>query len=134
MKINRFFAKTMRGALQQVREEQGPDSVILSNRQVTGGIEVIAAVDYDEALLHQTYGRSSFASSAAGSPAAALDAEPADNAPIVVLPEPVASKIGAALHAWVARFVRQGIPSLNVLAYNEIPDNRKVRLVAAVGS
>lgn len=44
----------MRDALRQVREEQGPDSVILSKQRVGDGIEVIAAVDYDEALLHQS--------------------------------------------------------------------------------
>ena len=38
------------------------------------------------------------------------------------------------IRSWLARFVRQGIPRLNVLAYNEIPDDRKVRLVAAIGS
>lgn len=54
MKIKRFYARTMRAALQQVREEQGPDAVILSKRRVPEGIEVIAAVDYDEALLHQS--------------------------------------------------------------------------------
>ncbi|MGE0623965.1 MAG: flagellar biosynthesis protein FlhF [Pseudomonadales bacterium] len=53
MKIKRFHATTMRAALQQVREEQGPDAVILSKRRVDDGIEVIAAVDYDEALLQQ---------------------------------------------------------------------------------
>ncbi len=57
MKIKRFYANTMRAALQQVREEQGPDAVILSNRPVVGGIEVIAAVDYDESLFHQGFGR-----------------------------------------------------------------------------
>lgn len=54
MKIKRFQAKTMRDALQQVREEQGPDSVILSKQRIGDAIEVIAAVDYDEALLHQS--------------------------------------------------------------------------------
>ena len=54
MKIKRFHARTMREALQQVREEQGPDSVILSKQRIGDGIEVIAAVDYDEALLHQS--------------------------------------------------------------------------------
>ncbi|MFK8016222.1 MAG: flagellar biosynthesis protein FlhF [Gammaproteobacteria bacterium] len=51
MKIKRFSAKTMRHALRQVREEQGPDAVILSNRSVEGGVEVVAAVDYDETLI-----------------------------------------------------------------------------------
>ena len=31
--------------------EQGPDAVILSSRRGEEGIEVIAAVDYDEALM-----------------------------------------------------------------------------------
>jgi flagellar biosynthesis protein FlhF len=34
-----------------VRAEQGPDAVILSSRRGEDGIEVIAAVDYDEALF-----------------------------------------------------------------------------------
>ncbi len=57
MKIKRFVAKNMREAIRMVREEQGPDSVILSNRRVQGGIEVVAAVDYDEALMQQSLRR-----------------------------------------------------------------------------
>ena len=34
---------------------------------------------------------------------------------------------------WVARLMRHSVPTLNVLAYNEIPENRRVRVVAAVG-
>src|SRR6202049_802263 len=51
MKIKRYMAESMRAALAQVRVEQGPDAVILSSRRVAEGIEVIAAVDYDEALF-----------------------------------------------------------------------------------
>ena len=51
MKIKRYMAVSMRTALAQVRAEQGPDAVILSSRRVEEGIEVIAAVDYDEALF-----------------------------------------------------------------------------------
>ncbi len=51
MKIKRYMAGSMRVALDQVRAEQGPDAVILSSRRVQEGIEVIAAVDYDEALM-----------------------------------------------------------------------------------
>jgi flagellar biosynthesis protein FlhF len=51
MKIKRYTATSMRAALAQVRAEQGPDAVILSSRRGDDGIEVIAAVDYDEALL-----------------------------------------------------------------------------------
>ena len=53
MKIKRFVAPDMRTALRLVREEQGPDAVILSNRPTEGGIEVVAATDYDEALVQQ---------------------------------------------------------------------------------
>jgi len=51
MKIKRYFASDIRQAIRQVREEQGPDAVILSNRTVEGGVEIVAAVDYDESLL-----------------------------------------------------------------------------------
>src|ERR1700733_6003797 len=51
MKIKRYTAVTMRAALALVRAEQGPDAVILSSRRGEDGIEVIAAVDYDEALF-----------------------------------------------------------------------------------
>src|ERR1700681_1648860 len=51
MKIKRYTAVSMRAALALVRAEQGPDAVILSSRRSEEGIEVIAAVDYDEALF-----------------------------------------------------------------------------------
>ncbi len=46
----------MRRVLRRVREDQGPDAVILSNRRIDDGIEVIAAIDYDEALMRQATG------------------------------------------------------------------------------
>ena len=51
MKIKRYTAASMREALAQVRAEQGADAVILSSRRGEDGVEVIAAVDYDEALF-----------------------------------------------------------------------------------
>ncbi|MPY24888.1 flagellar biosynthesis protein FlhF [Shewanella psychropiezotolerans] len=48
MKIKRFLAKDMRTALAQVKDTLGSDAVIMSNKKVTGGIEIVAAVDYDE--------------------------------------------------------------------------------------
>ena len=58
MKIKRYFAADMRQAIRKVREEQGPDAVILSNRRVEGGIEIVAALDYDEALINEALGQS----------------------------------------------------------------------------
>jgi flagellar biosynthesis protein FlhF len=54
MKIRRFFASDMRQALRQVREALGADAVILSNKSVEGGIELVAAVDYDESAFAST--------------------------------------------------------------------------------
>jgi flagellar biosynthesis protein FlhF len=56
VKIKRYLDKDMRHVLRRVREDQGPDAVILSNRRVDDGIEVIAAIDYDEALVRQAMG------------------------------------------------------------------------------
>ena len=56
MKIKRFTGTDMREVLRRVRQEQGPDAVILSNKRVEGGIEVIAALDYDEALMQHALG------------------------------------------------------------------------------
>ncbi|MES9942845.1 MAG: flagellar biosynthesis protein FlhF [Candidatus Thiodiazotropha sp. 6PLUC2] len=54
MKIRRFFASDMRQALRQVKEALGSDAVILSNKGVEGGIELVAAVDYDESAFSTT--------------------------------------------------------------------------------
>ncbi len=51
MKIRRFTAPDMRQAINRVREELGPEAVILSNRKLDGEVEIIAAIDYDESFL-----------------------------------------------------------------------------------
>ena len=45
MKIRRFFGKDMREALSQVKAELGSDAVIMSNRKVADGIELVASYD-----------------------------------------------------------------------------------------
>lgn len=49
MKIKRFVAKDMRTALTEVKEFLGPDAIILSNKKVAGGVEIVAAVDPEAA-------------------------------------------------------------------------------------
>ncbi|MGS2724099.1 flagellar biosynthesis protein FlhF [Porticoccus sp. GXU_MW_L64] len=51
MKIQRFKARDSRQAMREVREAMGGDAVILSSQRVDGGVEVVAATDYDEQLL-----------------------------------------------------------------------------------
>ena len=69
VKIKRYMAPSMRVALDQVRAEQGADAVILSSRRVKEGIEVIAAVDYDEALMAGAARQYSISLAAAAPPA-----------------------------------------------------------------
>jgi flagellar biosynthesis protein FlhA len=47
--------------------------------------------------------------------------------------EPAVLLTPPALRAALSRFFRVSVPSLHVLAWNEVPDNRKVRMVTAVG-
>ncbi|QSP94389.1 flagellar biosynthesis protein FlhF [Marinobacter salinisoli] len=56
MKVKRFFAQSMAEALRQVSEQMGPDAVILSNRRVDGGVEIVTALDYDENMARQRLG------------------------------------------------------------------------------
>lgn len=45
MKMHRFTGLTSRDVLRKVRDQLGDGALILSNRAVPGGIEVIAASD-----------------------------------------------------------------------------------------
>jgi flagellar biosynthesis protein FlhF len=76
MKIKRYTAPSMREALARVRAEQGADAVILSSRRSDEGIEVIAAVDYDEALFADANRQRYSASPPVQAPAPARSPEP----------------------------------------------------------
>lgn len=56
MKMKRYFAPEARQAIRELREEQGPDAVIISNKKVAGGVEIIAALDYEDALVNNSLG------------------------------------------------------------------------------
>jgi flagellar biosynthesis protein FlhA len=47
--------------------------------------------------------------------------------------EPAVLLVQPQLRPWLARFTRHVAQNLHVLAYNEVPDNRRVRLVQALG-
>jgi flagellar biosynthesis protein FlhF len=51
MNVKRIVAKTSREAMRQLREALGPDAVILSNRAVDGGVEVLAMPAEDIAAM-----------------------------------------------------------------------------------
>ncbi len=56
MKMKRYFAPDSRQALRALRDDQGPNAVILSNRRVEGGVEIIAAMDYEDAMVNTSLG------------------------------------------------------------------------------
>ncbi|ODU62681.1 MAG: hypothetical protein ABT05_07200 [Lautropia sp. SCN 66-9] len=45
MNVKRYVAKTAKEALAKVRVELGPDAVVLKNRPVPGGVEILAMAD-----------------------------------------------------------------------------------------
>ncbi|MFO7543176.1 MAG: flagellar biosynthesis protein FlhF [Thiobacillus sp.] len=51
MNVKRIVAKTSREAMRQLRDTLGPDAVILSNRAVDGGVEVLAMPADDIAAM-----------------------------------------------------------------------------------
>ena len=51
MNVKRIVAKTSREAMRQLRDALGPDAVILSNRAVEGGVEVLALPAEDIAAM-----------------------------------------------------------------------------------
>ena len=88
MKVKRFFASDMRAAIRLVRESQGPDAVILSNRSVDGGIEIISALDFDPSLFEE---ESNNSSSTSKSDIADETYSPKENVPVAPIERPSAA-------------------------------------------
>ncbi|MCC4588541.1 flagellar biosynthesis protein FlhF [Xanthomonas melonis] len=86
MKIKRFVAPDMRTAFRMVREEHGPDAVILSNRRTAEGIEIVAASNYDEELVQRAL-------------ETARETPAASSAPTQHAAAPVAARPAAPVHA-----------------------------------
>lgn len=53
MKLRRFVAPDTRTAMQQIKAELGPEAVILSSSKVDGGVEVVAAIDFDQSMISE---------------------------------------------------------------------------------
>lgn len=100
MKIKRFVASDMRSAMNLVRKEHGPDAVILSNRRIEEGVEIVAAANYDESAVQRALeaARRDVAPAPAPRPRSAADAVIAAvtrrKAPVAT-PEPVAATTSA---------------------------------------
>ncbi len=108
MKIKRYTAASMRAALALVRAEQGPDAVILSSRRGEDGIEVIAAVDYDEALFADANRQRAPAADTSREPAPII--RPAAVVAPVRTPAVARSAVAATEPGLTARPMRAAIP------------------------
>ena len=41
--------------------------------------------------------------------------------------------VAASIRPWMAKFARHSVPGIRVLSYNEIPDNRQIKVVSTIG-
>ena len=82
---------------------------IQSGADVGGGLEPGLAENLHKSLVEQTKRQ-----------------EAAGHTPVLL--------VSQAVRTLLARFVRHSIPSLHVLAFNEIPDNKQVKITATVGA
>ncbi|WP_299162931.1 flagellar biosynthesis protein FlhF [Accumulibacter sp.] len=94
MNVRKFIAATARDALRKVKETLGPDAIILSNRGIPGGVEIMAVAARDMEMIVPTAeresaprrrdaapGPSSEAAVGRPAPAAPMPAAPARRAP-----------------------------------------------------
>ncbi|MCW3173615.1 flagellar biosynthesis protein FlhF [Shewanella subflava] len=107
MKIKRFFAKDMRAALAQVKETLGSDAVIMSNKKVAGGIEIVAAVDYDEPKANVAMKAPSSGYMDLSEDKVSLATKPAIKAQTKISPPPVADSLQALLEKQQSRLNQQ---------------------------
>ena len=75
MNVKRYFAKTAREALRMLKDDLGPDAVVLANRAANGGVEILALPAGDVASLQRARSQAQAAAAApAPAPVAAAPA------------------------------------------------------------
>jgi flagellar biosynthesis protein FlhA len=42
--------------------------------------------------------------------------------------------VAAPIRSWMARFAKHAAPGMHILSYNEIPDNRQIKVISTIGS
>ncbi len=116
MIIKRFTAPDMRQALKLVRTSLGSEAVILSSQRRAGNLEVVAAIDYDETLVHDFR--------AAGQDSADSKARPAESTQIrsEPMPAPIDALIAAEESGTVSATSPQSEVSGWSSARSQVPD------------
>jgi len=95
LKIRKFFAGSSREALRLVREALGPDAVVLSNRAIDGGVELVALAENDLATLAQPGSPTESAGEVDHASYAPMAPVPRAPQRAAGLPDPFASTFGA---------------------------------------
>ena len=102
MSMRRFVAPTARDCLRKVKEELGPDAIVVSNKPVPGGVEIMAMTSEGfEALSRQMPPRESPA----------------------VVPRPTPSSSGAAQQAYTAGLAARATPNDDRPSRSSFPED-----------
>lgn len=101
MKISRFFGITTREAMRQVRLALGPDALIVSNRRVAGGVEILAT---DSSAVPEAEESRPVAPPAASTAAASAQAQPQASKPAAGPVRPAIPSPKSPLGAYAAAF------------------------------
>ncbi len=109
MNVKRFFAPTAREALRELKEMLGADAIVLSNRAVEGGVEILALPGEAIGAL-QAANRAAVAArtAPAGAPAPASPAVESRPAPVPAQPAGTEADFRVSLSALAANAVRNG--------------------------
>ncbi len=90
--------------------------MLQSHQQAAGPGESSGAPGFEPGLVERVHGSLS---------EAARRQEAAGETPVLL--------VDPSLRQWFARLARHSLPNLNVLAFNEVPDDKAIRMVATVG-
>ena len=91
MKIKRYTGTNTREVLTRIRNDLGADAVILSNREIVGGVELMAAVDFDASRFPSDAVSDAPPPAVPAAPAAPAPATPRAAAPAVLATAPLAA-------------------------------------------
>ena len=86
MNVKRYFAQTAREALRMLKEELGADAIVLSNRSLDGGVEIVALPADAVELIHQRESPRSAPAAPLQAPKVAAKPAPQQPKPVVALP------------------------------------------------
>lgn len=121
MNVKRIVAKTSREAMRQLRDALGPDAVILSNRAVDGGVEVLALPAEDIAAMAPPVVEAPVAAPVRAAPVAAVQAEPE---PAVTIKRRLIERVAVPSHdsSELAQSVISEIKSMQMRLESQLAD------------